>query len=219
MTTTQISVATAPRDIAGLKNLGRFNMRILAQELGAFEQEETKTAFMQQSTDEQVAFVHKLLLEKDGGGKASKGAGGASPRQPSTKGAAKGGGVVGKPAGEAAKGTGGGGTATAGPAVGAGAEKLLAAIGELNEKIDGFNETLGNLQTAVEQLQGISAGTNRFVALAIGLSGKLAEQVMGASLAQIIDVVLEDMPAVEEAMKRMAPAAEEDEEPEAGNEE
>lgn len=216
MSTTQISVATAPRDIPGLKSLGRFNMRILAQELGAFALEETKTAFMQQSTDEQVAFVHKRLIEHDGGGK-SKGAGGASPRQPSTKGAGKGNGVAGKPVGDTAQGTGGGGTVIP---IGTGAEKLLKAVGDLSTKIDGFNETIGNLQAAVEQLQGISAGTNRFVALSIGLAGKLAEQVMGASLAQILDVVLEDMPAVEAAMQKMAPVAEaEEEEPEAGNDE
>lgn len=220
MTTTQISVATAPRDIPGLKNLGRFNMRILAQELGGLDLEETKTAFMQQTTDEQAAFVHRLLAEKDGtGGKASKGAGGASPRQPSTKGAAgKSNGAASKAAGEPAQSTGGGGTASA--SVGAGAEKILAAINALNTRLDEFQEGQANLQAAVQQLQVIGAGTNRFVALAIGLSGKLAEQTLGAGLGQIIDVVLEDMPMIEAAMQRMAPVADaDDEETTEGNEE
>lgn len=220
MTATQISVETAPRDLAGLKNQGRFNLRILAQQLGALEQEASKTAFMQQSSDEQAATVLKLLQEKDGTGGKAKGTGGASPRQPSTKSAGKTGTTApGKAQGEAAQGSGGGGT-TNGTAVGAGAEKLLAAIKTLSDRVDGFGGTIENLQAQVSQLQGISAGTNRFVALSIGLAGKLAEQTLGASLDQILDIVLEDMPAVEAAMQKMAPAEEvEEEETDAGNDE
>ena len=221
MTSTQITPETAPRDLAGLKNQGRFNLRILAQQLGALEQEASKTAFMQQSSDEQAATVLRLLQERDGtAGKTSKGAGGGSPRQPSTKGAAgktstpAGGG---KAQGEATQGSGGGGTANgAGTALGAGAEKLLAAINTLSTKVDAFHGVLEGLQTQVSQLQGISAGTNRFVALSIGLAGKLAEQTLGASLEQILDIVLEDMPAVEAAMQKMAPADEEEESEDAG---
>jgi hypothetical protein len=222
MTATQISVSTAPREIEGLKKAGRFNLRVLAQELGLFENEAAKTAFMSASNDQQAETVLKYLLEKDGGPKTSgKGGGGAaSGRAPSTKNAGKGAATNGKATGEPAAGSGGGGTqATGGAAVGAGAEKILQKLQELIEKVDGFQGEIENLNNAVTQLQGISAGTNRFVALSIGLSGQLAQQVLGAGLEQILDVTLEDMPAVEAAMKRMAPVEEADEAEDEGNEE
>lgn len=224
MTATQITVATAPRDLEGLKKAGRFNLRVLAQELGIFNSETDKTSFMQASNDQQAETVLKYLQEKDGGPKnTGKGGGGATGRSPSTKNAGKG--PAGKATGEAAAGTGGGGAAaasgTGGSAtVGAGAEKILTKLQELIEKVDGFQGSVDNLAERVSSLEGISAGTNRFVALSIGLAGKLAEQVLGASLEQILDVTLEDMPTVEAAMKRMAPAEDEEgEDSDEGNEE
>lgn len=210
MTTTQVSIETAPRDIPGLKNLGRFNMRVLAQLLGGLELEATKTSFMQQTTDQQADFVQKLLQEHDGVSTKSKGAGGASQRQPSTKGAAgkTTNGAAGKTTGAAAQGTGGGTETGAGTAagVGAGAEKILKALKDLSDKVDGFQASVDNLAGTVAQLQGFTAGTNRAVTLSIGLTGKLAEQALGASLEQILDIVLDDMPVIEAAMQRMAPA-------------
>lgn len=215
MTATQLTPETAPRDLEGLKKAGRFNLRVLAQQLGIFETEANKTAFMQASNDQQAETILKLLQEKDGGGKASKGGGGAaaSGRSPSTKNAGKAAGAAGKATGTPAAGSGGGG-ASSEAGVGAGAAAILNAINELKETVEGYKDSVDNLQASVDQLQGISAGTNRFVALSIGLSAKLGEQVLGASLDQILDVVLEDMPAVEAAMQRMAPAEEEEAEAE-----
>lgn len=220
MTATQISVETAPRDLELLKKVGRFNLRVLAQELGLFKSEESKQAFMQATNDQQSDTIYKALMEKDGvSPKASGKGGGGAPtgRSPSTKNAGKTAGTVGKPAGEAATGAGGGGATSGAGAVGAGAEKIIQKLQELVEKVDGFQSSIDNLTEAVGQLQGISAGTNRFVALSIGLSAKLAEQVLGASLDQILDVVLEDMPAVEAAMQKMAPADEDGDEEEEGD--
>lgn len=221
MTSTQVTVETAPRDLEGLKKAGRFNLRVLAQELGLFEKEADKTAFMQASNDQQAETVLKYLLEKDGGPKATgKGGGGvATGRSPSTKNAGKAAGTVSKATGDASAGSGGGGAAAGSTSVGAGAEKILQKLGELIEKVEGFTASVDNLADRVSHLEGISAGTNRFVALSIGLSGKLAEQVLGAGLEQILDVTLDDMPAVEAAMKRMAPVEEanEDEDEEEGN--
>lgn len=224
MTSTQISIETAPRDLEGLKKVGRFNLRILAQAIGLFETEANKTAFMQATNDQQAETIMKLLQEKDGVSKPAAGKGGAgagaATRSPSTKNAGKAASTAGKATGAPAAGTGGGAGAEGGTGVGAGAAAILASIKELKETVDGFQASIENLQASVDQLQGISAGTNRFVALSIGLAGKLAEQVMGASLDQILEVVLEDMPAVEAAMQKMAPAEEEtDDETDAGNEE
>lgn len=217
MTTTQITVDTAPRDLEGLKKIGRFNLRLVAQQLGIFATEAAKTAFMQQSNDAQAETVKKLLDAHF----ATKGTGTAKPaatgRNPSTKNAGKAAAAASEPAADDNT-----GAATGGKGVGGGenAAKILAAIQGLREECAGFRESIDNLTATISQLQGISAGTNRFVAMAIGLSGKLAEQTLGASLETVLEAVVEDMPAVEAAMRTMPGAEEEEaEEEEAGNDE
>lgn len=221
MTSTQISVETAPRDLEELKKVGRYNLRVLAQAIGLFETEANKTSFMQASNDQQAETILKLLLEKDGVGKgASKGAGGAATgRAPSTKNAGKAAAGAGKAAGAPAAGTGGGGEGGEGANVGAGAAAILAAIKDLKATYEGIKESIDNLAERVWLLESINKSTNRFVALSIGLSGKLAEQTLSASLDQILEVVLEDMPMVESAMQKVAPVEEEeaDEEADEGN--
>ena len=214
MTATQLSPETAPRDLEALKQVGRFNLRALATQLKHFEgNEANKQAFMNATNDQQAETIFKLLQELDGGGKAKP-----ASRTPSTKnaGAAKPNGTSAAaktPPSEPAGNTGG--------SVGGGAEKILAAISSLNAKYDGIKESLDNLSAIVGQLQGVSAGTNRFVALSIGLSMKLAEETLGAGPEQILETVLEDMPMVEAAMRKMAPASEEGDEEggEEGNDE
>ena len=219
MTTTQMSVDNAPRDLESLKKVGRFNLRILAQEAGAFATEESKSAFMAASSDDQAQTVCTLLQERD---KASKGgaAGGQPVRQPSNKGSKKNAAAANGAAGPAT-------TTTAGPAASApagdGALKMLAAIQELSAQNQGLREQVAELTSHVKQLQRISSGTNRFVTLAIGLNLKLAEQVLQASPEQVLGVVIEDLPVVENALMSFAPASDEDdgedeEEEDEGNE-
>lgn len=216
MTTTALTIETAPRDLEALKKIGRFNLRTLANLLGIFESEAAKTSFMQATNDQQSDTIFKLLQERDGVGKASgKGGGAATGRSPSTKNAGKaatGAAGAGKAAGSAAAGSGGA------QGAGAGAEAILKAINELRDEYSGLRESIDNLTASVTALQSISAGTNRFVALSIGLSGKLAEQVLQAPLDQVLEAVVEDMSTVEAAMKNMGPAAEDEAEDE-GDEE
>ena len=221
MTSTQLSIETAPRNLDGLKNIGRFNLRTLAQQLGHFESEANKTAFLQLSNDQQAETVLTLLNEKDGNtGKPAKG--GATGRAPSTKNVGKTTGAgASKPAGEAANGSGGGAAAAAGNSggtpSGAGAEKILKAIGEFKEVCEGIKESVDALAGRISVLEGISSGTNRFVTFGLGLELKLAEQVLGAGAEQVLEVVLEDMPIIEAAIKKL-PAAD-DEEAEGDDEE
>ncbi len=215
MTATQLSIESAPRDLEKLKEAGRFNLRALATQLEYFKDEAAKQAFMSMSNDQQAETILKLLEQRDGGGKG-KTAAGASGRQPSTKNASSKGAATTTTAIKAGSGeTQGASVAN----VGAGAEKILAAINALNSNYDGLKESIDTLTQAVGRLEGISAGTNRFVALSIGLSMKLAEQVLQSDPGTILDVVLEDMPIVEEAMKKMAPADEDEGEGVEGNDE
>ncbi len=221
----QLTVETAPRDLAALTAAGRFNLRALANELNAFNgSEEEKQAFMSGSTPQMAEFVLKHLQLKDGAAKSKATGTGGATRAPTTKNASKGAGVAGKPTGTAAAGTGGGGTQTTttappSPGNGAGVEKLLAAINQLTEQVKENNERLESMQGSIAQLQHITGGTNRFVALSIGLAGKLAEETLGAHISQILPIVLEDMPAVEAAMRQLpgADEAEAEEEVEEGN--
>lgn len=221
MTATQISIDTAPRDLEGLKKVGRFNLRVLAQALGVFSTEAGKAAYMQLDNDAQATAIKKLLDEHFGGSKggAGKTAGTPSGRTPATKGgagkttgASK---TSGETTGTTSSGTGGGAPS------GEGAAKILAALQANTEEVAGLRASIDNLAAAIEQLQGVSAGTNRFVALSIGLSGKLAEETLGAPLSQVLEAVMDDMPAVEAAMASMAEgdAPADEGESDAGNEE
>ncbi len=217
MTTTQITVDTAPRDLEGLKKIGRFNLRLVAQQLGVFATEAAKAAFMQQPNDAQAETVKKLLDAHFGTKTTGSGGGGKAAgtgRQPSTKNAGKATTVTttAEPAAEEAASTSSGsGGKAAGGGGGENAAKLLAAIQGIRDDYAGLREAVENLTASINQLQGISAGTNRFVAMSIGLTGKLAEQVLGAPLEQVLEVVVDDMPAVENAMRSM-PGADEAEE-------
>lgn len=227
MTSAQLSIETAPRNLEELKKIGRFNLRSLATLLGVFENEANKAAFMQLTNDQQAENILTLLQAKDGTGKATSGKG-VTTRSPSTKNAGKPATAAGSATKAETPGTGAVQGGAAGAPVGAGAEKLLAAINGLKEKYESVQGTLASLIERVGVLENISSGTNRFVALSIGLNLKLAEQVLGASPNNVLDVVLEDMPIVEKAMARMGAAGseagdeaegEDEEEGDEGNEE
>ena len=65
MTTTKTSVATAPRDLEALKKQGRFNLRCLAEELGVFSNEQSKSSFMSMAHDAQAENIFKMLKDVD----------------------------------------------------------------------------------------------------------------------------------------------------------
>lgn len=66
MSTTQVTVATAPETAAELRKLGRFNVRLLAEQLGVLAEESDKEAFMTKNLDEQVDMLLPLILESHG---------------------------------------------------------------------------------------------------------------------------------------------------------
>lgn len=75
MALTKLTIETAPRDRQELVEKGRFNLRALATELGMLQTEDTKSAFMSQSTEEQAKQVLEALqaYDKQGnGGKTSR---------------------------------------------------------------------------------------------------------------------------------------------------
>lgn len=206
MTTTKTSVATAPRDLEALKKQGRFNLRCLAEELGVFSNEQSKSSFMSMANDAQAENIFKLLKDVDkrngGGGGDAGGAEEQPVRQPSTKTTSK------KNTTPAATSTG------ASPAsdakIGDGAAKILSAIQEQTAAIQEVGALLKELTQAV---QVIDAGTERnirFTTMAVGLSLKLAEESLNAGADAIIPAVIDDLPIVEKHLAAVAGIAEED---------
>lgn len=210
MTTTQLSIETAPRDLEALAKQGRFNLRMLAEELGVFGTEASKQSFMGMSSEQQAENLLKLLQERDkpagkgGGGGAAAGAGKRTPTTAKADAAKNG-----KATGGAATGAGGG--TQAAPA-GENAGKLLEKLDAILKAQEELATRVDELTGAVEQLQSVGAGTNRFVTVAIGLSLKLAEQVLNAGPSQVLKAVMDDMPEVEAALAELAPAEDADEE-------
>lgn len=210
MTTTQLSIETASRDPEALEKEGRFNLRQLAQALGIFETAEGKSAFMSLDNKQQAAEIARLLKEADKK-KAGGGGGGTPVRTPSTKNAGGKGG-----AGKAGAGAAGAASSqnesasSSGSAGGEGgnATKLIAAIERLTAGFAELKESVDQNTAALAELQGVSAATNRFTTVAIGCSLKLAEEVMQASPAQVLQVVMEDMSVVEDSLRSLAPAEE-----------
>ena len=206
MTTTKTSIATAPRDLEALKKQGRFNLRCLAEELGVFSHEQSKSSFMSMANDAQAENIFKLLKDVDkrngGGGGDAGGAEEQPVRQPSTKTTSK------KNTTPAATSTG------ASPAsdakIGDGAAKILSAIQEQTAAIQEVGALLKELTQAV---QVIDAGTERnirFTTMAVGLSLKLAEESLNAGADAIIPAVIDDLPIVEKHLAAVAGIAEED---------
>lgn len=204
MTTTQFTVATAPRDAAALEKSGRFNLRVLAQELGIFAANESKQAFLSMDAKTMADTVLQNLLAVDGkkpSNGAAVAAGGAAKRQPSNSGSKR-------------------GTATAAAAsnegssaqAGAGAEKLLAAIQQNSEALQGVREAVEVMSETLAGLTGHIAGTNKLVALDIQLALTMAEQVLNAPPVQVLAAAIEDLGGIEPQLRDLVGGGEPDEE-------
>lgn len=203
-----ITIKDAPRDVAELAKLGRFQLRMLATLLKMFDgddSEEQKGAFMKLATPEMASAVATVLEKLDGGGTKSG-------RQPSNKG--KKGAAATAPASEDKPAKSDRTPVTSGTSSGDGG-KAMAAITALARE----------LKTAQE----IGAATNRFVMIAIGILLKLAEQTLDASAEDVLGMVEEDSSSVEKILGKLikgnkkssksAPAKEEEEDEEEEDEE
>lgn len=223
MSNTAMTLATAPRDRELLIKIGRFNARVLAQEGGLFPNEESKTAFMQLSSekqaDELLAMFSRLDGKKPAGGKAS---GGALPsgRSPANGTKAAGGR---KPAEQAPADPASGAAAARQPATAPAGEattKVLLAIQSLQENYNNIAEALDNLSQQSQMQQSSINKGNSMAVLNIAVMLQIAEEVLHAPQSQILQMAFEDMPRLTDEVAKYLPADASDtaDEAEEGNE-
>lgn len=205
MTTTQVTAQSAPRDTEGLSKLGRFNLRILAQEIGMFDSEANKGAFMSLNSEGQVKAVQAKLAELDGATASTP------ARTPSNKGAKGGAKAAANGAAAATPAASQAAPAAGAAPAGAASAQLLAKLDAMASAVEGLREEVSNLAGQLAQTQSMTAANNRFVTVAIGLSLKLAEQVLEAGAEQVLGAVIDDMPMVEQALSSLPGAEEGDE--------
>jgi hypothetical protein len=65
MTQAVLTIERAPRDKQELARVGRYQLHLLAEQLGAVDTPDAKAAWNRASHDERVARVHALLVDRD----------------------------------------------------------------------------------------------------------------------------------------------------------
>lgn len=207
MTVTQMNIDTAPRDLEALTKTGRYNLRTVATQLGLMEGEKAKQAFMSLSQEDQAKTVLAALQEKDGGGKKAAASNGAAVRQPSNKGAK---------AATTKAATSDAAVATAGDV---GAAQVIALLAGIKESLDSLAERLESVESNVEGLESHVAGTNKLVSVALSLNLTLAENILGAPPAAVLQTSIDDVAGIEPALRAFLGEDEEggEEEEEEGN--
>lgn len=225
MSTTAMTLATAPRELEPLTKIGRFNARMLAQEGGLFATEKSKTTFMQMNNEEQANELFNMLqrLDKKPAGKPA----GASTRTPSNTGAKAGGRKAAEAQTEEPDETPEARTPANAGAVsapsGEGAVKLLKSIQALEANYGSIVTVLENLgQQSQMQQSSINRGVSMTL-LSVAVLLQIAEEVMQAPQSQILQAAFDDMPRLTADVAKYLPdetpeGTDEDPEDEAGNE-
>jgi len=193
-----VNIDAAPRDVATLAKLGRYQLRRLAETLGVFTSEKDMSNFLSEPQENQAQTVQAALARHD----ANRGTNGAQApmaapaavaepvpattarrgRQPSNNGANG----AATPAPEAV--TVPGGVLDLGPIVG--------AIAEMNTLLAGVSSRLDAVESAVkngqkETLTQLRAAT-AVAKVQLGFTGLLAEQVLGAPRDEILADAVKD---------------------------
>jgi len=222
MTTVKINLENAPNDYDGMLKLGRFNLRLLAQELGVFATEKDKAAFMQLKNEEQATELLSLVQSKRGGGKKP-----AASRQPATgkAGAA----TARKPAAAAEPEETEARTPVTDPAaarspataaVAAGASKTMELLKTISERCEGMSGlaenvegSLGGMQSSIEALS-VAVMFNSALTL-LSLEQAAAGQM---SREEIVSMALEEIPGIKTILEANTPGGEDEEVLDQGNE-
>ena len=223
MTTVKINLENAPNDYESMLKLGRFNLRLLAQELGVFATEKDKAAFMQLKNEEQATELLNLVQAKRGGGKKPAAArqpatgktGAAAARKPATAAASE-------PAETEARTPVNDPAAARSPAtaaVAAGASKTMELLKTISERCEGMSGlaenvegSLGGMQSSIEALS-VAVMFNSALTL-LSLEQAAAGQM---SREEIVSMALEEIPGIKTILEANTPGSEE-EELEQGNE-
>ncbi len=212
MTQTTVTFADAPRDLDGILKLGRFQMRLLADEVPAYSNGDEKQAFLKMDSPGQAAAIYKAVQERD---KREKGGGGGSSsktttakpavsRTPSNKGATKE--NVESPA------------STGGGDVGSNTAALFALLKELKDGQTDLEAKIDALTESQDTIQGQIAGNNKLVSVGISLALQMSEQVLNASAEQVLTLAIEQLPNIEETLNNLVGGGDEGNDGGEGNE-
>jgi len=191
--TAAVTVETCPTTVEEIANLGRYQMRSLAEQLNIFSSGDEKQAFLRLDVPGQASEVLKAKLEydkaKSGGGKpASK----AVTRTPSTTKATA-----------AAK-----TTVTASPKEtastggdNAGAAGAAAVLEKLQELIDAVATANSNVDALRAEMAERFAGTNRLVTTGMAISLEYAELKGDAAPEELLGASIDRVESIEPMLR------------------
>ena len=191
-----ITVDSAPREADKLANIGRFQLRRLAEALGLCDTEQKKSAFMAGTPNEMAQAVALALKIKDGGSppvKESNGVNGSNGSNGHAKAEAPAEEPVREPRTETKVRT--PATKTAEPKA-----SPMADLKELREMVtqvvDPVNGALVAVNVKLDQIAAVVIGLQEQNKFLFALVGMLSEQVINASRADILGQVAEEAPFV-----------------------
>lgn len=202
MSTSTFNPHNAPRDPNELAKVGRFKLRRLAEEMGMFTDEASKSRFMAGSNNEmaQSLAVHLQAMDSNGGtAPAVQAPVVVAPAQAP---------VARQPANEAEKIDQAEQQVTAGGNQAATA--LLQAITSLRKEVGDLAEKFDELRSEVEaggelqeSLRESVRGTNRLSVIATALSLSLAEQVLEAPRDEVLQAAIGDQSTVAQLVAQL----------------
>jgi hypothetical protein len=213
MTAVKICLETAPDNYEDMLKLGRFNLRLLAQELGVFASEKNKASFMQLKNEDQATELVSLVQQARGGGGKKPAA-----RQPATgkTGATKkpGAAATSAPAEETTRAPVTDPAASRAPATAAaaaGASKSLELLKVISERCEGMIGLAGNVEGALSGLQSSIESLSAAVMFNSSLTLLSLEQAAAGQMSRedIISMALEEIPGIKTILEANAPADEE----------
>jgi hypothetical protein len=225
MTTAKPSLETAPTTLEDMMKLGRFNLRLFAQELGLFATEESKASFMQLSNEGQAQALLAAAdkLRKGGGkGKPAAAAGtGATQRTPSTGKAAATGRKpstrVEEPPEETPAVDPAAARAPATTAAAAGTANTVKLMKDIAASCEGIKGALETTDGSIVSVQSTLEAINMALWFNIALTVLQIEQAIQIGRDEIIEMALQEIPGLKDTLNAAQPGGAEEEYPEEGN--
>jgi hypothetical protein len=211
MTQTTVTYADAPRDLDGILKIGRFQMRLLGEDIPAYSNGDEKQAFLKMDSSGQAAAIFKAIQERDkrekGGSVAKTTTKPAVSRTPSNKGAAKE--NVEAPAA---------GNVQGGGDVGGNTAALFALLKEIKDGQAALEEKVDALAEGQGIIQGQIAGNNRLVSVGISLALQMSEQTLNAPAEAVLTMAIEQLPSIEGTLNELVGGEGGEDEGDSGNE-
>lgn len=223
MTAVKLNLENAPTTMEEMLKIGRFNGRLLAQEIGMFTSEAEKASFMQLPNEKQAEALLAAVLKLKSGGKGAKPAA-AGTRTPST----------GKPAAAGARKP---ATTETAPAVtqqaedpaaarapataaaAAGAANTVKLMQTIAKTCEGIETAIGDTNNSMVGLQEALEGINLALWFNTALTVLQIEHTLSGQMSreEIIEMALGEIPNLKDSIGVNQPPASEEEYPDEGN--